>query len=137
MNKLTKNILYLGSLSALAILYSCNSTDSPSPEPSPSPSPSPSPGDITENSIEWCDNINDPTTWSNHTDGVDYIVTCEVAVRDGLTIEPGTEIVFENNNTGFLVGSGGVLIAKGTSAKPIYFRGKNGLAGEWKGIKLT
>lgn len=128
MNKLTKNILCLGSLALAATLYSCD------PD-TPTPTPEPEPGPITENAIEWCGNINEATTWSNHSEGVDYIVTCEVAINDNFIIEPGTEIVFEGNASGLLVNTG-VLIAKGTAAEPIYFRGKNGLAGDWKGIKI-
>lgn len=126
MNKLTKNILSIGSLALLTALYSCD-PDTPTPEPDP--------GVITENAIEWCGNINEPTTWTNHTEGVDYVVTCMVQVKEDFTIEPGTEIVFENN-AGFYVTSN-ALIAKGTAAQPIYFRGRDGLAGEWKGIGVS
>ncbi len=105
---------------------------------SPEPDPGPGPGTITPNTIEWCGHIDEPTVWSNHTDGVDYIITCQVDFRDNaeLIIEPGTEIVFENN-TGIYVGNGGAIIAKGTASLPIRFRGKNDELGSWKAIGIT
>lgn len=126
MNKLTKNILSIGSLALLTALYSCD-PDTPTPEPDP--------GVITENAIEWCGNINEPTTWTNHTEGVDYVVTCLVQIKEDFTIEPGTEIVFEDNARFAVLNN--ALIAKGTASNPIYFRGKDGLAGEWNGIYFS
>src|SRR5690606_14548025 len=108
------------------ILFSCD-PDTPTPEPDP--------GAITENAIEWCGNIDEPTTWTNHTDGVDYVVTCLVQVKEDFTIEPGTEIVFEDNASFSVLSN--ALIAKGTASQPIYFRGKDGLAGEWNGIYFS
>lgn len=82
-----------------------------------------------------CSDINDATTWTDRGDGVDYIVTCLIAVNAKLTIEPGVVIQFKNGS-GILVETSGSLVAAGTAANPIEFRGETDVPGIWKGIYI-
>lgn len=75
--------------------------------------------------------ITQNTTWTKA--GSPYQVTQFVSVRPGvtLTIEPGVQVVF-NNNVPF--GVQGSLVAIGTAAEPILFTGATKQAGSWGGI---
>jgi hypothetical protein len=76
-------------------------------------------------------------TWSNHNkSGVDYIIKSQVMFQTNskLTIEPGTEIVFENG--GSLVLNKSTLTAIGSASAHIVFRGQNDTPGFWKSIKF-
>lgn len=68
---------------------------------------------------------------------VDYIITCVMAARADIKIEPGVVIEFEEN-AGIYVDDFNVtkasLVAKGTAEKPIVFRGTVKAKGFWKGI---
>ncbi len=63
-------------------------------------------------------------TWTNHNkNGVDYIVKGRLMfqINSNLNIEPGTEIVFENE--GSLVLNNSILHAIGSASERIIFRG--------------
>ena len=82
--------------------------------------------------------INTNTSWTRSS--VPYLVRStstffkEVSVRSNtLTIEPGTEIFFENGN-GITVHDGGTLVAQGTTDSPIIFQGFDPVPGAWSGI---
>ncbi len=83
--------------------------------------------------IEVTDDITSATTFTNRNSGVDYIVKGEVSIKNMLTIEPGTEIQFDNCAS-LLIEDGGGLNATGTASKPIIFTGKEKTKGFWKGI---
>lgn len=76
-------------------------------------------------------------TWTNHNkNGVDYIVKGRLMfqINSSLNIEPGTEIVFENE--GSLVMNNSILHAIGSASEPIIFRGLDDVKGFWKSIKF-
>ncbi len=76
-------------------------------------------------------------TWTNHNkNGVDYVVKGRLMfqINSKLTIEPGTEIVFEND--GSLVLNNSILHAIGSSSEHILFRGQDDVKGFWKSIKF-
>lgn len=68
---------------------------------------------------------------------VDYIITCVMAARADIKIEPGVVIEFEEN-AGIYIDDFNVtkasLAAVGTQEKPIIFRGVVKTKGFWKGI---
>ena len=82
--------------------------------------------------------ITENTTWEdvNPGDEVDYIVQCEISVKDNalLTIAPGVIIAFEGETSGIFAVEGGGLKAVGTSEEPIKFIGTSGNQGVWKGV---
>lgn len=88
---------------------------------------------ISQDAITLACDINDDTTLTNHAEGVDYIVECNVDVKALLTIEPGTTIVFKSDKS-IYVDIGGALSAIGTSSNQITFKGEEALSGYWKGI---
>ena len=63
----------------------------------------------------------------------DYLVTSDITVNAQLTVEPGVVIEFEQNRSLQILPSG-ILIAKGTPDKRIFFTGKVREKGYWKGI---
>lgn len=71
---------------------------------------------------------------------VDYIITCNMAVRANIRIEPGVVIEFEENAgidiDDFNISSAS-LSAVGTADKPIVFRGAKKEAGFWRGIMFN
>jgi Right handed beta helix region len=75
-------------------------------------------------------------TWKNHNpDGIDYIVTGDITIQNAsLTIEPGVEIVFENNTDLEIRNS--TLKSIGAPASHIIFRGNSRTAGFWRGITI-
>lgn len=78
---------------------------------------------------------NEQQTWTNHNkNGVDYIVKGRLMFQtnSSLDIEPGTEIVFENE--GSLVMSKSMLHAIGSASERIIFRGQDDAKGFWKSI---
>lgn len=88
---------------------------------------------ISQDAITLACDINDDTTLTNHAEGVDYIVECNVDVKALLTIEPGTTIVFKSDKS-IYVDTGGALSAIGTSSNQITFKGEQAIPGYWKGI---
>jgi hypothetical protein len=121
---LTKSILPLFILAVLGSQWACK----------PDPIEEPADGAIAISNKVYSET---PQTWTNHNkNGVDYIITGRILfqLNATLTIEPGTEIVFENN--GSLEMNATVLHATGTAADPIVFRGKDNSKGYWKGIVL-
>lgn len=75
--------------------------------------------------------------WNDHNpDGVDYIIRDKAVFMSNstLTIEPGTEIVFENE--AYLRLSNSTLKAVGTASNRIVFRGEDNTAGFWDGVIL-
>ena len=121
---LTKSIIPLFTLTVLLSQWACK----------PDPIEEPASGAIAISNKVYSEN---PQTWTNHnTDGVDYIITGRILfqLNSTLTIEPGTEIVFENN--GSLEMNATSVHANGVSDDPIIFRGKDNTKGYWKGIIL-
>ncbi|CAG5069987.1 hypothetical protein DYBT9623_02727 [Dyadobacter sp. CECT 9623] len=64
----------------------------------------------------------------------DYIVNANVQVNSELTIKPGVVIAFARDTRIEVNDTGGVLLAKGDSAKPIRLIGKETSKGFWGGI---
>ena len=80
---------------------------------------------------------NKQENWTNHNkDGVDYIISDRILFQQNstLTIEPGTEVVFENN--AHLEFSSSTIKAIGTSSAPILMHGKDRTKGFWAGIAM-
>jgi hypothetical protein len=75
--------------------------------------------------------------WTNHNSGgVDYVISDRMLFQSNskLTIEPGTEIVFENN--AHLEFRSSTIKAIGTASAPILMRGKERTKGYWAGIAM-
>ena len=75
-----------------------------------------------------------------HAFGVPYLLTRELSLskQARVTIEPGAQFIV-GGDVSFVVGSGGdpaTLIAVGTQAKPIVFRGERDLPGYWEEIEV-
>lgn len=64
----------------------------------------------------------------------DYIVNANVSVNAELEIKPGVVIAFARDTRLEINDNGGILIAKGDSAKPIRFIGKETTKGFWSGV---
>lgn len=64
----------------------------------------------------------------------DYIVNANVSVNAELEIKPGVVIAFARDTRLEINDGGGVLLAKGDSAKPIRFIGKETTKGFWSGV---
>ncbi len=65
----------------------------------------------------------------------DYIASTDVFVNATLTIEPGVQIVFEDDR-GMAVSSSGAIISVGTASENIIFTGVQKTKGFWKGLEL-
>ncbi len=120
---LTKSIFYFLALATVLSQWACK----------------PEPIETLDKAISISDKVysGDPQTWTNHNeDGVDYIISGRILfqLNATLTIEPGTEIVFENN--GSLELNASAIHATGTASDPIVFKGKDQTKGYWKGIIL-
>jgi len=64
----------------------------------------------------------------------DYIVNANVSVNAELEIKPGVVIAFARDTRLEINDGAGVLLAKGDSAKPIRFIGKETTKGFWSGV---
>jgi hypothetical protein len=64
----------------------------------------------------------------------DYIVNANVSVNAELEIKPGVVIAFARDTRLEINDNGGILIAKGDSAKPIRLIGKETTKGFWAGV---
>ncbi|WP_353722015.1 right-handed parallel beta-helix repeat-containing protein [Dyadobacter sp. 676] len=64
----------------------------------------------------------------------DYIVNANVSVNAELEIKPGVVIAFARDTRLEINDNGGILLAKGDSAKPIRFIGKEATKGFWSGV---
>lgn len=64
----------------------------------------------------------------------DYVVNANVSVNAELEIKPGVVIAFARDTRLEINDNGGILIAKGDSAKPIRFIGKETTKGFWAGV---
>lgn len=83
--------------------------------------------------IDYCGDVNAPTTWTNRNEGLDYRVTCDFTINADMVIEEGTEIEFVNGK-GVIVGNDGSLWVKGTNEKRVNIHGTAMAQGSWKGI---
>ncbi len=74
----------------------------------------------------------DPTRCSS------YRVTGELLIEDGgkLVAPPGTTLVFDQD-TGISVSGHGALVAEGSAADPVVFKGAAAIPGYWKGVVFT
>lgn len=82
-------------------------------------------------------NIKAKTTLADRIDNPaipDYIVNASVAVNAELEIKPGVVIAFARDTRLEINDNGGIIIAKGDSAKPIRFIGKETTKGFWAGV---
>lgn len=77
------------------------------------------PQEIADNIVEITEDISVPTTWDG--DSVYVIRAYDLWVNSTLTIEAGTVIKFTDDGPGMAVGTGGSLLANGTSSDPIIF----------------
>ncbi|MEL7221429.1 MAG: hypothetical protein AAGJ93_08935, partial [Bacteroidota bacterium] len=64
-----------------------------------------------------------------------FFTTVSVSANT-LTIDPGTEIYFENGN-GMIIQNSGTLVAEGTTTNPIIFQGIDAVPGAWSGIYFS
>ncbi len=79
----------------------------------------------------------DITLTNQNPEGIDYIVDCEVEVRDGIfSIEPGTTIQFKNGAS-LVIENDGILRALGKSGDPISMIGTNEGSASWRGIYIN
>lgn len=67
-----------------------------------------------------------------------YRVTGDLFIEDGgkLVAPPGTTLVFDQD-TGISVSGHGALVAEGSAADPVVFKGASAIPGYWKGIVFT
>ncbi len=80
--------------------------------------------------------ISSNTTLNDRVDGVDYIIKNDLRVTAGtLTIRPGVTLMFESG-AGLTIQDGGSISAIGEAGNEIYFIGRNGKRGDWKGISV-
>lgn len=95
------------------------------------------PGPSAETITLDCSGFNTDSELENGPAAVDYIVPsgCVLDVTAALSIQAGTVIQFEENS-GIGVYDGGSLKMVGTSAEPIILRGKEAIAGYWRGIHI-
>jgi hypothetical protein len=80
--------------------------------------------------------ITEDTTWSGSPDCVEYRVTDGIVVEATLTIEPATQVVFEEGNY-LSFEDGGILSAAGNESEPITFAGTEQTSGFWRGLSVT
>lgn len=119
-----KSLLHALLLTTVLLQWSCK----------PDPSEEPVDASIVLDSKVFSES---PQRWTNHhANGVDYIIKGRLLfqINSTLTIDPGTEIVFENNAS--LEMNMSSLKARGSLSEPIIFRGSNSTKGFWKGIVL-
>lgn len=69
--------------------------------------------------VEITDDIHDVTAWSG--DSIYVIKVYDFYVNNTLSIEPGTVIKFHPDGPDMTIGTGGTIVAQGTSDKPIIF----------------
>lgn len=79
--------------------------------------------------------INSAMILKDRVNGVDYIISKNVAVNSTLTIEPGVTLMFENG-AGLSINEQGSISALGTPSNKIVFTSKSGKRGDWKGIEV-
>ncbi len=104
-----KNLkIYYLLIVVIAIMYSCNNDD---------PAPPVVPPTSNIKLIE--EDITTTTTW--YSDTIYVINKYDFYVQATLSIEAGTVIKFNDVGSYLVLGSGGTIIANGTSAKPIIF----------------
>lgn len=79
------------------------------------------------------DRVETAQTWQDH--GTLYRVMDRTFIQAALTIEAGTIVEFEQG-AHLIVGDGGSLSAVGDAVNRITFRGREALAGYWKGLEF-
>ena len=81
---------------------------------------------------------NDDFTLTNQNlDGIDYIVDCDLEIRDGIfRIEPGTTIEFKEGSS-IEVSNDGIFRALGNSGSPIIMTGTDPGRASWRGIYIN
>jgi hypothetical protein len=83
-----------------------------------------------------CDYNADITLTDRNPDGVDYIVDCDLEIRDGtFTIEAGTTIQFMEGAS-LSVEQGGILRARGTAGAMITMTGTEPGRSSWRGLYI-
>lgn len=92
------------------------------------------PGKINAEILD-CRIENDIVLTDRNTDGVDYIVECDIEVWARLTIEEGTIIEFKEG-AGLSVEFSGSIRAEGIGGLPVIFRGQDAGDASWKGIYI-
>ncbi|QDG52932.1 hypothetical protein FIV42_19950 [Persicimonas caeni] len=89
--------------------------------------------------VEVSGDIDTDTTWPANGYGcTHYLVTGTVRVLEGLTIEPGVNVSFEQG-TGMRHSRGATspFVAEGTATHPILFTGTTESPGHWKGLLIS
>jgi hypothetical protein len=71
------------------------------------------------NIVKVTNDIDQVTTW--YSDSIYLIEAYDFYVTNTLTIEPGTIVKFTNSGPYMMIGSGGTVIANGSSSEPIIF----------------
>ncbi|MEO0469684.1 MAG: hypothetical protein AAF206_08700 [Bacteroidota bacterium] len=84
-----------------------------------------------------CNFFTTERTLTNTDAAVDYVVpnNCVMDITAPLTIEPGVVIEFEEN-AGLGIYDQGTITVVGTESQPIILKGKEAIAGYWRGIHL-
>lgn len=81
-----------------------------------------------------CGELDLPRTLTNDPDrAVDYLIECNMKVKDQLVIEPGVVIEFAAGS-GLDIHDAGSISAVGTASQPILFTGVEKVKGSWAGI---
>ena len=104
-----KKVIFLLAALGLILTFQCDCDDDSGPT---------APGN-GNNIVEVTWNITVNTTWS--ADSIYVIMKYDFYVNATLTIQAGTVIKFTSSGPYGVVGSGGTIIANGTSSKPIIF----------------
>ncbi len=83
-----------------------------------------------------CTHNADITLNNHNANGIDYIVDCDLTIRDGIfSISEGTSIQFRDGAS-LTVENDGILRAKGISGSPITMSGTNDGTPSWRGLYI-
>jgi len=83
-----------------------------------------------------CDHSADITLTNQNPNGIDYIVDCDLTIKDGIfSIEEGTSIQFRDGAS-LTVENDGILRARGISGSPITMAGTNAGTPSWRGLYI-
>lgn len=98
-------------------------------------------GGGTEGAVEISGAISSNATWTNHSDGVDFIIDGSFWVEGNalLTIEPGVTIMFTGTDGSIIVEENAGLRMVGTADNPITLTGptNNPNQGAWNRVEVT
>ncbi len=121
-----KRFLIIGFLLALV---ACGGAGPTNPDPDPDPNPN------NKCTYSLSEAITVPSRLINTASSCDYLLEGYVNISSTLTIDPGVQIVA--NQDAILWVDGGQIIANGTASAPIVMEGLNHIAGYWQGIRFA